>query len=264
MRSQVFAHFGQKILQLTDFLGGTCLLVTQICKDLFRPPLYLRLIIEQTYFIGVNSIGLIAVTSISTGMVMTLQFGVGLEKFGGKLYVPKIVSLSIVRELGPVFTAVMIAARVGAGIASELGSMKVTQQIDAIRALGTSPIRRVVIPKVIACVIALPLLTVFANTLGVLGGLFVGVVELGLDPYFYYNKVISTIGIPDYLTGFFKAPFFALFIAIPSCYYGLNVKEGTRGVGVATTRAVVTSCILIFISDFFITKFFYIIEKWFT
>ena len=262
MSSRVLIHFGQKLTEMANFLGNTSLLFLQTIKELLTPPFYFRLVIDQTYQIGVRSIGLVIITAASTGMVMTLQFGLGLEKFGGKLYVPKIVSLSIVRELGPVFAGLMLAARIGAGIASEIGSMKVTQQIDAIRALGTSPIKKIVIPKVLACLIACPLLTVIANTVGILGGMLVGMIELGLDPLFYYNKVITTVIMADYLTGLGKTLFFALFISIPSCYYGLTVSEGTRGVGIATTRAVVTACTLILISDFFLTKLFWIIEKW--
>jgi phospholipid/cholesterol/gamma-HCH transport system permease protein len=264
MTPRFVRKFGRRLLSLSQFLGGTSMLFWQCLKELFQKPFYFGLTVEQTYQLGVRSIGLVLVTAISTGMVMTLQFGLGLEKFGGKLYVPKIVSLSLVRELGPVFTGLMLAARIGAGIASEVGSMKVTQQIDAIRALGTSPIKRVVIPKVLACLIALPLLTAIANLTGMMGGAFVGAVELGLDPFFYYNKVVTTIELTDYLTGICKTPFFSLCISIPACYYGLNVEEGTRGVGLATTRAVVTSCTLILISDFFLSKFFFIVEKWFS
>ncbi len=130
-------------VELIKMFGGTALLAKRVAKDCVRRPFYFNLIVHQVYLIGVASMPLVMITAASTGMVMALQFGVGLEKFGGKLYVPKIVSLSIVREMGPVFTCLMLAARIGAGIASELGSMTVTQQIDAIRALGTSPIQRI-------------------------------------------------------------------------------------------------------------------------
>lgn len=217
---------------------------------------------EQLYLIGIKSLPLIVVVASSTGMVMTLQFGIGLEKFGGELYVPKIVSLSIIRELGPVFSSLMLAARVGAGITSEIGSMKVTQQIDAIRALGTSPIKKIVIPRVLACFVAVPIICVVANTIGVLGGLIVGILDLGIEPNFYFNKIISTITFADYISGLGKTFFFSLFISIPSCYYGLGVKGGTQGVGHATTKSVVTSSILIMVGDFFLTKLFYLIERW--
>ena len=243
-------------------IGGTTILARQVCADLFRPPLYMRLLIEQIYHIGLRSLPLIFITALSTGMVMALQFGVGLEKFGGKMYVPKIVSLSIIRELGPVFSSLMLAARIGAGITSEIGSMTVTQQIDAIRALGTSPIKKIVIPRVLATLISLPLLVSVANIVGVAGGLIVGANDLGLDPQFYMQKVFATITVADYISGLGKTFFFAIFISVPACYFGLTVRGGTQGVGMATTRSVVTSSILIFIGDYFLTKLFWILEQW--
>lgn len=200
--------------------------------------------------------------AISTGMVMALQFGLGLEKFGGKLYVPKIVSLSIVREMGPVFTCLMLAARVGAGIASELGSMTVTQQIDAIRALGTSPIKKIVIPRVLASLIAFPALVAMANIVGIVGGMIVGVADLRLDPLFYIQKIFDTITIADYLAGFCKAPVFSVLVSVTACYYGLTVKGGTQGVGNATTRSVVTASVFVLIGDYFLTKLFWVFEQW--
>jgi phospholipid/cholesterol/gamma-HCH transport system permease protein len=249
-------------LGILKLFGGTAMLTKQVGQELLRPPLYVGLIVEQIYQVGIRSIPLVFVTAGSTGMVMALQFGLGLEKFGGKLYIPKIVSISIVREMGPVFTCLMLAARVGAGITSELGSMTVTQQIDAIRALGTSPIKKIVIPRVVACVIAIPLLATAANFVGIIGGLLVGAHDLGLDPVFYMQKVLTTLWLPDFVSGFGKTPVFAAIIAIVGCYYGLNVKGGTQGVGNATTRSVVTSSICILIGDYFLTKFFWILEQW--
>jgi phospholipid/cholesterol/gamma-HCH transport system permease protein len=251
--------FGNGVLGFLRILGGVAVLIRQAVAELFRPPYYPRLLVEQIYFIGIRSLPLILITAVSTGMVMALQFGLGLEKFGGKLYVPKIVSLSIIREMGPVFCSLMLAARVGAGIASEIGSMVVTQQIDAIRALGTSPIKKIVIPRILGCLIALPLLTTFSNVVGVIGGLLVGTHELGLDPGFYYQKVLQTISITDYVSGMSKTIFFALFISVFSCYFGMTVKGGTRAVGVATTNAVVVSSISILMSDFFLTKLIFIL-----
>jgi len=252
---------GGQIMSLTRILGEVGLLFFQFLRDIRRRPFHFYLVLEQIYFIGVKSIGLIFVTSFSTGMVMALQFGFSLEKFGGKLYVPKIVSLSIVREMAPVFCSLMLAARVGAGIASELGSMTVTQQIDAIRALGTSPIKRIVIPRILGCLIAVPLLCALGNTFGIFGGMMVGVSELGLDPRFYYEKIFATITVLDYIAGIGKTVFFAFFIGLTACYFGLNVKGGTRGVGTATTQAVVVSSVLILGSDFFLSKIFLLLYK---
>lgn len=249
-------------IRIVEFLGGTFLLARQTFKEGFVGPTYPALIVEQIYLIGVKSLPLIIVVSASTGMVMALQFGIGLEKFGGELYVPNIVSVSIIRELGPVFASLMLAARVGAGITSEIGSMKVSQQIDAIRALGTSPIKKIVFPRVLACLISVPLVCVVANSVGVLGGLVVGTIDLGIEPNFYFNKIVSTVGFSDYISGLGKTVFFALFISIPACYYGLRAKGGTQGVGQATTKSVVTSSIFIVVGDFFLTKLFYLIERW--
>lgn len=244
------------------FAGGLVQLFKKIIKETIYGKVYWKLVSEQLTIIGWRSLPLIIITAISTGMVMSLQYGLGLEKFGGKLYVPKLVAVTILREMGPVFTALMIAARVGAGIASEIGSMTVTQQIDAIRALGTSPIKVIVIPRVLACLIALPLLVALANLVGNAGGLWVGHAELSLDPHFYYQKVVTTVDLQDYLSGIFKTFFFSLFITIPACYYGLNVKSGTKEVGQATTRAVVMASILILVGDYFLSKLFWVLERW--
>ncbi|MEZ0392574.1 MAG: MlaE family ABC transporter permease [Pseudobdellovibrionaceae bacterium] len=248
--------------EFLNFLGGIGLLARDVFRQFFRKGNSLNLIIEQIFQIGHRSLPLVLVTAICTGAVMALQFGLGLQRFGGTLYVPRLVTVSILREMGPVFTALMVAARVGAGIASEIGSMVVTQQIDAIRAMGTSPIQKIVIPRVIGCFIAIPLLIAFANFVSFLGGLAIGVTELNLDAQFYILKSLNNLAISDYLSGFGKSFFFALFIAIPSCYLGLNVKNGTTGVGIATTKAVVTSSILVLVGDFFLTKLFWIIETW--
>ncbi len=247
--------------QVLKLAGGTAVLSKQVISELMRRPLYLKLISEQVYQIGIRSIPLVFVTAGSTGMVMALQFGLGLEKFGGKLYIPKIVSISIVREMGPVFTCLMLAARVGAGITSEIGSMAVTQQIDAIRALGTSPIKKIVIPRVLGCLIAIPILAIAANFIGVIGGLLVGANDLGLDPVFYIQKVLNTLWLPDFISGVGKTPVFALIIALTACYFGLNVKGGGAGVGNATTKSVVTSSICILVGDYFLTKLFWVIEQ---
>jgi phospholipid/cholesterol/gamma-HCH transport system permease protein len=230
--------------------------VKDIGKEIFRPPYYFKLIIDQVFSIGIKSFILVAVTALATGSVMALQFGFGLEKFGGKLYVPKLVALTILREMGPVFTSLLVAGRIGSGIASEVASMKVTQQIDAIRALGTSPIKRIVIPRLVACMIALPVLTLFADYIGLFGAMMVAAHELEINPEFFWAKAIDTLIIQDLLTGMAKTMVFAFFIAITSCWKGLNTEGGTQGVGNTTTWVVVTSSIFIMISDFFMTKLF--------
>jgi phospholipid/cholesterol/gamma-HCH transport system permease protein len=247
---------GQKSLSSIRFAGGFGLLCAQIFKEILYPPFYFGLVIEQVFSIGIRSILLVSVTALATGSVMALQFGYGLARFGGKLYVPKIVCLVILREMGPVFTSLLVAGRIGSGIASEVGSMKVTQQIDAIRALGTSPVKRIVIPRVLASLIALPILTLFADYIGLLGAMFVCNSELTINPDYFLGKTLETLRIYDVFTGMAKTVVFAFFISVTACWKGLNTEGGTQGVGNSTTWVVVTSSIFIMISDFFLTKFF--------
>jgi len=209
----------------------------------------------------VKSFSIAFITALSTGLVMSLQFGFGLERFGGKLYVPKVVGLSIMRELGPVLTCLMLAGRIGSGIAAEIGSMNVTQQIDAIRALGTDPIKRIVIPRVLAMLLVAPLLTVMADIIGVLGGMVLSYYELNITTGFFFHNAIVALRTSDFIVGVGKTIFFGLIIAITGCYYGLTTTGGTQGVGQSTTRSVVTACILITISDFILTKLFWVFER---
>jgi phospholipid/cholesterol/gamma-HCH transport system permease protein len=252
---QFIRNLGENIISFFRHLGGMALLTKQIGKELFTPPYYFGLTAEQIVVIGVQSLLLVAITGITSGAVMTLQFGYGLEKFGGKLYIPKVVGLSIIREMGPVFTSLMVAGRMGSGIAAEIGSMRVTQQIDAIRALGTSPIKRIVIPRMLAMIICLPLLTLFADMMGLFAGMLVGL-ELGLGAHFFIEKTFEGLRFNDYWTGTLKTVFFGYFIVIIACYRGLNTEGGTRGVGDSTTWVVVYSSISIMVGDFFLTKLF--------
>ncbi len=249
-------RMGGKVIFLTHFAGGYALLCLQVIRELLYPPFYFRLLIQQVYAIGIQSFLLVTVTALCTGSVMALQFGYGLAKFGGKLYVPKLVALTIAREMGPVFTSLLVAGRIGSGIASEVGSMKVTQQIDAIRALGTSPVKRVVIPRVLASLIAFPILTLFADFIGLFGAMAVCLHDLGINSEFFFQKVVETLRMYDLLTGMFKTMVFAFFISITACWRGLNTEGGTQGIGNSTTWVVVTSSIFVMISDFFLTKIF--------
>lgn len=249
------------IVEFLDFLGGSANLVYATITSLFSRPFYFRLFLEQCYLLGVKSFSIVFITAVSTGMVMSLQFGLGLERFGGKLYVPKIVGLSIMRELGPVLTCLMLAGRVGAGIASEIGSMKVTQQIDAIRALGTDPLKKIVIPRVLAMLVMTPLLATVSDLIGICGGMLLSQFELQINAQFYFHEALVSLKGIDFLAGIAKTVFFGLVIAVTGCYYGLQTQGGTQGVGSATTKSVVTSSILITISDFVLTKIFWIFEK---
>jgi len=249
-------RIGDRTMSMLRFAGGFGVLCYQIAVEAFRPPYYFRLVIEQLFAIGTQSFLLVAITALATGSVMALQFGFGLQRFGGTLYVPKIVALTILREMGPVFTSLLVAGRIGSGIASEVGSMKVTQQVDAIRALGTSPIKRIVIPRLYASLIALPILTLFADYIGLFGAMMICQKELGINGQYFFQKVVETLRMYDLLTGMAKTIVFAFFISVTACWKGLNTEGGTQGIGDSTTWVVVTSSIFIMISDFFLTKFF--------
>lgn len=251
-----FKQVGKKTFATLQFSGGFGSLCIQIFKEILRPPYYPRLILDQLFAIGSQSLFLVCVTALATGSVMALQFGYGLARFGGKLYVPRIVTMAILREMGPVFTSLLVAGRIGSGIASEVGSMKVTQQVDAIRALGTSPVKRIVIPRLVASLIALPLLTLFADYIGLLGAMIVCMKELGINKEYFVAKAIETVRLYDLFTGLAKTMVFAFFIAVTACWKGLNTEGGTQGVGNSTTWVVVSSSIFIMISDYFLTKIF--------
>lgn len=247
---------GEAFFEHARTAGGMVLLVGQMLREMFTPPFYFRLMLDQIYIIGIQSLLLVIVTGLATGSVMALQFGYGLQRFGGTLYVPKIVSLSILREMGPVFTSLLVCGRIGSGIAAEVASMKVTQQIDAIRALGTSPIRRIVIPRVLASMIALPLLTIVANLVGLLSAMAVCAAYLNINPEFFFAKCFETLRIYDVWTGMLKTSVFAFFISVTACWKGLNASGGTRGVGETTTWVVVAASIFIMISDVLMTQLF--------
>ncbi len=251
-------RMGARLTSFLIFAGGFGSLSRQIFIECFERPFYFRLVLQQILEIGLQSVLLVSVTALATGSVMALQFGYGLAKFGGTLYVPKIVALAILREMGPVFTSLLVAGRIGSGIASEVGSMKVTQQIDAIRALGTSPIKRIVVPRMLASLIALPILTLLADYIGLFGAMVVCSSELAINTEYFISKTIDSLQIWDILTGMAKTMVFAFFISVTACWKGLNTEGGTQGVGNSTTWVVVTSSIFIMIGDYFLTKFFII------
>lgn len=243
--------------QIIHFLGGVVLLLRDILLEFRTKPFYFNILLRQVYEIGWRSLPIVFVTSACAGMVLTLQFGLTLEKFGGKIYSPKMLSLSIFREFSPVFTGLILAGRVGAGITAEIGAMKVTHQIDALLALGTSPIKRIVIPRYLGGLIAIPLLSLFSCFICILFGTLVGYFELNIDMLYFLNKVFETSKLHDFFSGYIKTYFFASFIILTACYFGLKVSKGTYEVGNATTKSVVFSSVLIVLGDYLLTKFYW-------
>ncbi|MBI4526463.1 MAG: ABC transporter permease [Deltaproteobacteria bacterium] len=237
------------------YLGG----IAFLCRDLFRCLRRRwegRLILEQMEQIGVRSLSIVILTAVFTGMVLALQMGNYLTRFGAKPYAGRILAVSMLREMGPVLTALMIGGRVGAGITAEIGSMKVTEQIDALRSLGSDPIQKLVFPRLVALIVMLPLLTALADFVGILGGLFISVKELDISGAFYLNSILQFVKFQDLFSGLGKSFFFAFFIASIASYNGLQASGGADGVGRATTRTVVATSITILVSDFFLTKLF--------
>jgi phospholipid/cholesterol/gamma-HCH transport system permease protein len=238
------------------YVGGLTDLAIQTLQQMRRAPIERPLVMAQFDAIGVRSMSIVVITSAFIGMVLALQTAYALEDFGGKLFVGTIVSLSLVRELAPVLMSLMVGGRVGAGMAAELGTMKVTEQIDALRALATNPVRKLVVPRVLATTLMFPLLTVVSIALGILGGMLIAVANLHLDANYYMRSVIETVKYNDLASGIGKTFFFGFAIALIACYNGLRTSGGADGVGRSTTHTVVTGAITVLIMDFFLTKLF--------
>jgi len=249
-------RFGRKGSQLVEYIGGLSQLLGQTLASMVSRPFYGAALLDQMDELGVKSVSITGITALFTGMVLALQTAYSLEAFGGKMFVGRVVSLSLVRELGPVLTALMVGGRVGSGITAELGSMTVTEQVDALRAMAISPVRRLVVPRVLATIIMMPVLTAIADVLGILGGLGIAVLELQMTAQDYITSIWQQLSIADIFSGLSKTFFFGLEIAAIGCYNGLQAQGGAASVGLATTRTVVLASICVLVSDFFLTKLF--------
>jgi phospholipid/cholesterol/gamma-HCH transport system permease protein len=233
-------------------------------KNLASGPRYLQDTLDQMDIIGVGSLPIVLLSGFFIGAVMVLQTGAQFERFGQSSLTGDIVSLALVRELGPTITGLLVAGRCASGIASELGSMVVTEQVDAMRAMGTDPSRKLVTPRVLATLITLPLLTTISVFVGLLGGMVASVMSLRISATTFWERAIKILQFSDILQGTSKTLVFAFIIATVGCYQGLKVKGGTQGVGRATTQAVVVSSVLIIVSDTFLTRIaLYVADKFF-
>jgi phospholipid/cholesterol/gamma-HCH transport system permease protein len=230
---------------------------------IFARPFYGSDVVQQMDAIGVGSLGIVLLTGFFTGMVLALQSSVQLKTFGATMYIGRLVAASMIRELGPVLAGLMVAGRVGSGIAAQLGSMRVTEQIDALNTLGTDPIKKLVTPRVLAALIMVPTLTIINDLAGILGGNVIATAYVGIPTSLYWRTVWEQIAaggftlryIPhDFIHGIFKPMVFGYLISTIGCHFGLKTSGGTEGVGVATTRTVVTTSILILVVDYFITQ----------
>lgn len=251
-----FERRWEQVVTFVEDLGVVAMLSARTVRALFARPLEWRATVYQMEVIGVASVGIASVTAIFIGMVMALQFAYGLQKFGGLEYVGRVIALSFVGELAPTLTAVIVGGRVGAGMAAEVGSMSVTEQIDAIRALGADPVKKLVMPRVLASVIVMPVLSFFALVLGFVGGMIVISLQFGLPAAFFFRSALESVTMKDLAAGMGKTPFFGFIIAIVGCHFGMKTRGGTEGVGRSTTATVVAVSISILIVDFFLTKLF--------
>ena len=247
-------RLGDRVLGLVDGAGRFVLLAWATFVSVWRSRFPAGEVLRQFEAIGARSITIVLITALFTGMVLALQTGIALARFGAKPYVGNVVGLSLARELGPVLTALMVGGRVGAGITAEIGAMQVTEQVDAIRSLGADPVQKLVLPRVLAATLALPLLTVCADLLGVFGGLLIASAQFGIDPAFYVSTVVKTVTVSDFLEGVSKTFVFGWTIAMVACYSAFETTGGTVGVGRSTTRTVVTASIAVLVSDFFMTQ----------
>ena len=230
------------------------LLCARTFRSFFTPPIYWGDIFTQMDSIGFGSLPIVILTGFFTGCVLALQSASALQQFGAVNKTPSLVSLSMVKELGPVLTGLMVSGRNASGIASELGSMKVTEQVDAMRALGTDPVRKLVAPRVFATVFMLEFLSILSAFMGIIGGWIVCVGLLGLKSSFYFHETYFSLYFADVWQGLTKPVFFGYIIATVGCYFGITTSGGTQGVGKSTTRAVVMSSVMIIIVDFLLTK----------
>ncbi len=259
MVSKIIEKFGAKNIELVEALGRIVIFFLTGIKNIFVLPFQFNKIIDHTWFIGSKSIFVIALTGFFTGMVLGLQSYHALLRFGSEAALGSAVAITLITELGPVFTAIMITARAGSAMAAEIGVMRISEQIDALKTMHINPVRFLFTPRIIAAFISFPLLTAIFNILGLLGGFVSGSLMLGINKYVYMDTVFSSVNVNDILGGFYKAFVFAVIVTTICCYQGFYTHLfkgfGARGVSLSTTNAVVFSCIAIFISDYIITFF---------
>jgi phospholipid/cholesterol/gamma-HCH transport system permease protein len=241
----------QKVLAVQEY----ALLSIQSLTNLFRKPLYFADMVQQADLIGVGSLPIVVLIGFFTGAVLAVQTANTLQRFGSITLIGQLVALSMVRELGPVLTGILVAGRNASGMASELGSMIVTEQIDAMRALGTDPMKKLVTPRVVSTTVMLFFLTILGDFVGLAGGLMVSKLLLRLDARQYWNNAWQSLVFQDVFMGLVKPVLFGFIIATVGCFYGMTARGGTQGVGRATTQAVVAASVLIIVVNFFVTQF---------
>lgn len=257
MTEAVLQPIGRAFLAALEVIGRLSIFAILAVIHCVRPPYYPRLILRQMIEIGFYSLPVVGLTAIFTGMVLALQSFTGFARFSAESAIPNVVVISITRELGPVLAGLMVAGRVGAAMAAEIGTMRVTEQIDALVTLSTNPINYLVVPRIIAGLVMLPLLVLVADAIGVFGGYLVSIYKLGFNPEIYIRNTVEFVEPLDVISGLVKAAAFGFIIALMGCYHGYHSKVGAQGVGQATTNAVVSASIMILIFNYVITELFF-------
>jgi phospholipid/cholesterol/gamma-HCH transport system permease protein len=246
--------FTARVRHFFEEFGAMLLLLVRSIARAVKPPFGLAELAYQMVQLGVRSLSIASLTAVFAGLVISLQFAFFLARFGVQHTVGKVVVLTLFRELGPVLTALTVGARIGSGITAELGSMKVTEQIDAIKALGADPIKKLVAPRLIACTVVLPVLAALADVFGLAAGSAVVKFQYEIPFQQFYRSAVETASFEDFFSGIAKAAVFGLIIAVVGCYKGFHTSGGTEGVGRATTETVAVASVAICLSDFFLTK----------
>lgn len=259
MFTQLILTLGSKVYSFFIFMGGMANLGAQTFYWSFVPPSQAKRVMEQARKVGLDSLPIVSLIALFIGVILALQTAYQMQRLGSEMYIASIVAVSIVRELGPVITSLVVAGRVGAAITAEIGSMQVTEQVDALETLGTNPVKYLCVPRFLALSLMLPILTLYSDIIGILGGWLICVNKLAISSSMYLHMSFDSLLFKDLFTGLVKTIFFGMIIALVSCYQGFNVRGGAEGVGKATRNSVVVSFILIIICDSFFTALFYFI-----
>ena len=254
MLGQVKNNLVTRFRDFIYFIGGITNLAAQSMYWVFMPPYERKRIFEQAKKAGVDSLPIVALISFFIGVILAFQISTLMQRLGSEMYIASVVALSLVRELGPIITSLVVAGRVGAAITAELGSMQVTEQIDALETLAIRPVRFLAVPRVVAATVMLPVITVIANLIAILGGMIVAVSRVGLSVTLFNRGMKLLFDSEDVYGGLLKSMVFGTVIAVEGCFYGFQTTGGAEGVGVATTKAVVASCVMILVLDYFLAE----------
>jgi len=249
------------MVALVEYAGHLVLMLIQAIGGCFVRPIRMSAVLYEIRKIGIQSWFIVAISSLFIGMVLAFQSAYQMQRIAAEIYIASLVALSVVREIGPVMTALIVAGRVGSSIAAELGTMKVTEQIDALETLAVDPVRYLVVPRLLATLVALPILTLWANAVGIFGGFMIGTLKLGILPSLYWKMTTTPLAFKDLGSGLLKSLVFALIISVVSCFEGFRTEGGAEGVGRSTTLAVVSSFILVIAADCLVTAVVYFVWR---